>query len=123
VDTHVLGEMDAVHEITAPRLASASAGTLAPVHPMAAGGPPAPPVIREATTVRVVDTHALFGPLEAKGPHAPNHLASLFTGVQQLHANADKHPTPAADEAQAIRIATYSGEQLVGGYTLIVEGR
>jgi hypothetical protein len=123
VDTHVLGEMNAVNEVIAPApSAQRSAGVLASVHPMAAGGPPPPPVVHDASAIRTVDMQALFGRVE-QGRHAPDHLASLFTGVRALHADADNQAKPRGDEAQVLRLATYSGDQLVGGYTLVVEGR
>ncbi len=122
VETHVLAEMNAVNDVVAPGpTAQPTAGALAPVHPMAAGGPPAAPVLRAPSTVRIVDPGVVFG--QVRGGPAARPLARLFTDVESLHPGARKHGRPDADEAQIIRVATYSGEQLVGGYTLVVAGR
>ena len=124
VETQVLGEMNVMNEVLAPKLsAQPPAGALAAVHPLAAGGPPTAPVLHAPSAVRIVDPHVIFSHFAPRGRRAPDHLSSLFAGIALLHPGAGSHGKPAAEEAHVIRVATYSGEQLVGGYTLVVTGR
>jgi hypothetical protein len=124
VETHVLGEMSTADEVVAPRpSAQSSAGALASIHPLAAGGGPPAPVLRAAGTVRVIDPHVVLGSISPVDRPAGTHLVDLFTRVAALHTGAETHGRPTAEEAHVVRLATYSGNQLIGGYTLVVAGR
>jgi hypothetical protein len=123
VDTHVLGEINLAGEVLRVRTEHAVAGMLAPVHAMAAGGAPAQPSVQRPEAVRVIDPAAILRELHPERPAAAaNHVADLMTAVRRLNDGARVHPGPSREEAQVLRLASYSGEQLVGGYTLIVTG-
>jgi len=123
VETHVLSELNIGNEIVQPRLGHLPAGALASVHPMAAGGAPRPPLMRQSERVRMVDPGRLFRSLRDKDRRDESHLARLLDRVGELHRESPTHNPPNAEEAQVMRLATYSGEQLVGGYTIVVAGR
>jgi len=123
VETHVLSELDIGNEVVRPHLEHLPAGALAPVHPMAAGGVPKPPLMRPSERVRMVDPGRLFRSLKDKDRPDESHVARLLDRVGELHRKSPTHNPPNAEEAHVMRLATYSGEQLVGGYTIVVAGR
>jgi hypothetical protein len=118
VDTHILGEINVAGEIVKVQPDRAAAGMLAPVHALAAGGAPPHPAVAAHGAVRVIGTDTLL----TAAPDATNRFADLFKSVGRLHPGAGTHPPPAQGEAQVLRLATYSGDQLVGGYTMVVTG-
>jgi len=71
----------------------------------------------------MVDPGRLFRSLRDKDRRDESHLARLLDRVGELHRESPTHNPPNAEEAQVMRLATYSGEQLVGGYTIVVAGR
>jgi hypothetical protein len=101
---------------------------LAPVHAMAAGGAPKQPAVPQKGTVRVIHPQTVLRDIQLTQqaqptqPAAANHVADLMVAVGRLQSGAGVHPPPKSDEAQVLRLATYSGDQLVGGYTLVVTG-
>ena len=117
VDTHILGEINVAGEIVKVQPDRASAGMLAPVHDLAAGGAPAHPAVAAHGAVRVIRTDTLLTTTAAA-----SQFADLFKSVGRLHPGVGTHPPPARGEAQVLRLATYSGDQLVGGYTMVVTG-
>src|SRR5439155_4969583 len=130
IDTHLLGELTVANDVVLSQLVTPPAGMLSPVHPMAHGVDVAPPVLRRADTVgRVVDPRRVLGDFHRVSPttsdagfdSAPVHLANLLTSVGDLH-DGRTLGRPARGEAFVLRIASYVGEQLVGGYTLVVGG-
>jgi hypothetical protein len=127
VSTHLLGEITAKGDITLPRSSSAPAGMLAPIHALAHGVESAPPIMHQPGTVPVVNTERIFGSIrsDARVPVTPGspstiHVVDLFGAVGRLHDRSERLETPRAGEAHVLRLATYSGDQLVGGYTLVV---
>jgi hypothetical protein len=130
--TQVLGEIDSGQRIVAGDQKEASAAMLAPVHPLAAAKPPPPPPIQRGPPLPIVDPSAILdlgrGATSRRGAAAdparlPNRLAELLDGVAALRPKARRLPPPQAGEAQLLRIATYAGDRLVGGYTIVIAGR
>jgi hypothetical protein len=130
VQTQVLGELNVANEIGVPELRDMPRGAWASVHPMAAGGPPMPPLVPERGKLPIFDPTLLLRPLSPREPQARHpkrahrkseaHLADLFSKVGDLHPKVGRCVRPTEEEAHIVRLATYSGEQLVGGYTLVV---
>jgi hypothetical protein len=138
IETHVLGEIDLAGQLVPAAPEKPPPAALAPVHPLAAGGPPAPPMLLPEGKAKVIDAHRAFGNLRVPPDAASGlsnrikaaeartepggHLADLLGGVSALNPG---HPTlapPSKGEAQVLRIASYRGEQLIGGYTLVLAG-
>jgi hypothetical protein len=134
LDTHVLGEIDLTGHLTQVAPEQPPPAVLAPVHPLAAGGPPAMPTLLPEGEARVIDATRTFGnlrvPPDPAGPSdrtraarrtmPGSHLADLLSEIGTLNHG---HPTvapPSRGEAQVLRIASYRGDQLVGGYTIVV---
>jgi hypothetical protein len=122
VDTHVLGEINLAGDIVRVQPDQVAAGMLAPVHALAAGGAPAHPAVQRQGTVPVIDPHAVLRDIRPAQTAPANSVADLLTAVGRLNQGAGVHPPPTRGEAQVLRLATYSGRQLVGGYTLVVIG-
>lgn len=127
VSTHLLGEITALGEISLARPIALPPGMLAPVHPLAHDVPNPAPVMMRPGTVAVIHPVGVLGNvrLERSGaapatPAATVHVADLFHAVGRLHDGSDGLGAPPKGEAYVLRMATYSGTQLVGGYTLVV---
>jgi hypothetical protein len=122
--THVLAGLDIRDRLIVPERATASPAMRAPVHPLAKDVPPAP--IRKLSGVRILpDLHgeidlARFGTAETDAP-ASTHIGQLLR-YGELHQEADRHDRLMRGEVAALRLASYQGDQLVGGYTLLVAG-
>ncbi|MBI5716980.1 MAG: hypothetical protein HZC37_04745 [Burkholderiales bacterium] len=123
LDTRVLGELGIGNELVAAKFDRLPTGALAAVHPMAEGGVPLPARPSEGRKSAVIDLMRVLPAGRATARREPTHLARLFRGIADLNLGAPRQPPPAKDEAQVVRLATYSGEQLVGGYTVLVTGR
>ena len=140
LSTHVLGEINMVGDIVNVEPERLPAGMLAPVHALAAGGAPIPPTIATSGTVRVVHPAVVLRNIDRAAPPRPpptvppvtprttappaaaRNVGDLMKAIAHLHQGAEPEPPPARGEAQVLRLATYSGDQLVGGYTLVVTG-
>jgi len=67
--------------------------------------------------------HLGAGIKTAEARTAPGgHLADLFSGINSLNPRNATVAPPSKGEAQVLRVASYRGDQLVGGYTIIVVG-
>jgi hypothetical protein len=111
---------------------------LAPVHPFAAVGPPAAPTLLPEGEAKVIDATRTFGNLRvapdaaaglggrtkaAEARTVPgSHLADLLGGINTLNHGHVTVAPPSKGEAQVLRVASYRGDQLVGGYTIVVTG-
>jgi hypothetical protein len=133
--TQVLGEIDARQRVGLGDQTKASGGMLASVHPLAAGKAPAPPPIQRDPALPIIDPSAILGlGREGRGEKPPpgaraaeaakseGRLAELLGGVAALRPRARRLPPPRPGEAQLLRIATYAGDRLVGGYTIVITG-
>lgn len=122
VQTHLLGELTAGNDVLLAPSHAVPTGMLAPVHPLAHGGAPAPPVMLRANEARVIDPAALLPDLGGlQRAVGTAHVVNLLQSIRLLHPSAGVHAPPAAGEAQALRLASYDAKgQLVGGYTLVV---
>jgi len=121
IQTHVLGEIDLTGKVVMPNPTALSAGMTAPVHPLAHGGAPTPPVVQPRGAVAVVNPRTMFPALRVMPRVAGDaHLSELFSLVGTLHGGAAGHDGPAAGEAVVLRMASYNGDEVVGGYTLVV---
>jgi hypothetical protein len=56
-------------------------------------------------------------------PGATASLADFLEGAATLNRGAKRAAEPARGAAHVVRIATYKGDQLIGGYTLVVAGK
>lgn len=136
LDTHVLGEIDVSGAIVHRPLEIATPAMHAAVHPLAAGGPRPSPRVRPAEAVHVLDVARLLGDLKLDA-REEEHLAARIRTAERAtprgghlfdlfkHRAADRgHPVrhPNRDQAAVMRVAQYEGDQLVGGYTLVVTG-
>lgn len=126
--THPLGEVDLRRGIRLPSYLTASPAMHSPVHPMAAEGAPEPPRMRMAGDVQILpDLGLALSRREAgakrrtEGAAAMPLLARLFD-FGTLNEDAERHDPLAPGEGAALRLATYQGRQLIGGYTLLVKG-
>jgi hypothetical protein len=116
--THLLAQVDAKKEVTLGHAHETPAGALAPVHALAAEGPPAAPKLEHGAPV--VDVRTLVNAVPAAVRET--HVATMLRGVGALH-DAGKTVPARKDEVHVLRIANYdTSGQLVGGYTLIVGG-
>jgi hypothetical protein len=141
IATHVLGEIALDGSVTLPAVAAAApvatapiagaaarsavpAAMLAPVHPLAAGGAPAHPLVHAPGTVAILNPNASLtvAPTATLVAGKAATLNDLLNTVVALHPGAATLPAPGTGKAQVLRVASYNGDQLVGGYTLIVEG-
>lgn len=122
VETHLLGEINVAGAVVLREPATAPAGMLAPVHHLASGGPPAAPVMRGRGTTRIVSPHTMLSGERRTGGAERAHLADLLTAVPGLHGDSGTHDGPGPGEAHVIRVASYKGDQLVGGYTFVIAG-
>jgi len=123
VDTKVLGEINLAGEVVQAPTERAATGMFAAVHPLAAGGAPRPPSVRSAPAARVIQPATVLRDVHSPATTAGTaHVADLLQAVGRLHAGAAAAPPPHADEAHVLRLASYSGDQLVGGYTVVVTG-
>lgn len=128
IDTHVLGELTVANEIVLRQPATPPAGMFTAVHPLASGIDLAPPVVRGIDSgTRVVDPSLVLSDFQperpiAIGEPAPTHLADLLASVDGLH-DGRTLDQPAPGEAFVLRMASYVGDQLVGGYTLVIGGQ
>jgi len=135
VSTHLLGEITALGDITLARPTSVPAGMLAPIHVLAHGVNNPAPVMGQPGAVAVIRPATVLGnfrpvaPAVAPAPVPPAvrapaaaavHVADLLNAVGRLHDGSEGLGAPPAGEAYVLRMATYNGTQLVGGYTLVV---
>ena len=138
VAAHVLGEIDLMGQFTTATPERPPPAALAPVHQLAAGGAPAPPNLLSEGEAKVIDAQRVFGNLrvapaaaaglssrikaaEARTPPG-GHLADLFSDLPTLNPGHLTLPPPSRGEAQVVRLASYQGEQLAGGYTFVLAG-
>jgi hypothetical protein len=137
LDTHVLGEIDLAGRLTQVSPEKLPPAVLASVHPLAAGGPPAVPTLQPEGEAKLIDATRTFGDLRV-APNAEGlsdrikaaeartlpggHLADLLGGISTLNQGHATVAPPAKGEAQVLRVASYRGDQLVGGYTIVVTG-
>lgn len=138
IDTYVLGEIDLAGQLVPAAPEMPPPAVLAPVHQLAAGGPPAPPKFLPEGEAKVIDAQRAFGNLRVPEAAAARlggrtnageararpggHLADLLGGVSTLNSGHPILAPPSRGEAQVVRIAAYQGEQLTGGYTLVLAG-
>jgi hypothetical protein len=138
LDTHVLGEIDLAGRLTQVALEKPPPAALAPVHPLSAGGPSALPALQPEGEAKLIDAARTFGRLRvsqdeaahlsariksAEARTAPgSHLADLLGGINALNRGHAIVAPPSKGEAQVLRVVSYRGDQLVGGYTIIVAG-
>ncbi len=123
VDTHVLAEMNVMDEIVAVDDRVMPAGAMAAVHPRAAGGPAEVPPRLDEAAVRMLDPAVTISHEKVARARPGKHLADLFSEGPALHRSAQKRRGLVRNEMHVLRVAAYNGEQLVGGYTLVIEGR
>ena len=138
IETHLLGEIDVAGQVVRSAPTRATPAMLAPIHALAAGmESPPPPVHRKAATASV-NLPGLFGELriarhmsgiarriaaaERSTPEG-GHLADLLHGAGRFEENGQALPPPARGEAQVVRVAQFHGDQLIGGYTMVIAGR
>jgi hypothetical protein len=122
MSTHLLGELTAQDEITLVSSAVVPAGMFESVHVLAHGIERSTPTLHRHGDVAVVDPARVLRdihPSERATTTTP-HLADLFGAVGQLHDGGELLGAPSRGEAYMLRMATYEGQQLIGGYTLIV---
>ncbi len=136
--THVLAELDAHGQVLAGQRVAVQAATLAPFHPLTATKVPAAPTLKAPGAAPIVGTAALVAHLgtatatvgaaaAGPGPSAPPSLAAgitkMFASVPELHPGAGSVPALKVGQVNVLRLANLdAGGQLVGGYTLVVEG-
>lgn len=121
VQTHVLGEIDLTGKVTMPNLTAVPAAMAAPVHPLANGGAPPAPQLHPAGATALVNPRTVFPTLTVAPATAGNaHLSELFLLVGTLHGASATQGGPAVGEALVLRMASYNGDEVVGGYTLVV---
>lgn len=145
LQTQPIADLDAEQHVRMPRLTKVAAAMLAPVHALARGGAPKPPPLRRAAASALLDLTALIGAREAKagtsklkpgGPVRPAgaaarpaaaaalpHLTSLIERALDLYPGVKRAKPPGRGEAHVVRVASYRGDQLIGGYTLLVTGK
>jgi hypothetical protein len=138
LDAHVLGEIDVAGRLTRAAPEKPPPAVLAPVHQLAAGGPPATPTLLPEGEAKVIDATRTFGNLRVAPQDAArlgdriktaeartvpgHHLADLLGRIGTLNQGHATVPPLARGEAQVLRVASYRGDQLVGGYTIVVAG-
>ena len=122
LDTHILSEINVAGQVTHAQVTRAPAGMLAPVHPLAAGGAPRAPSVVPNGRTRVIDPSTISGVIPPADPLRAADLTDLFGSVRRLQVGADAYGPPEATEAYILRLASYCGEQLVGGHTLVIAG-
>jgi hypothetical protein len=124
VETHLLGELGADGRVALPTARAPSPAMLAPVHALAHGlTAPAPRVLDRPAIVALSRTvTGLAPPAAATAAAATADVADLLGGFHALHPGAPGLAPPARGEAHVVRIASYQGAQLVGGYTLVIAG-
>ncbi|HEY2706526.1 MAG TPA: hypothetical protein VGI95_00605 [Caulobacteraceae bacterium] len=137
VDTHVLGEISVAGALTKVAPTHAPPAVLAPVHVLTAGGAPPAPALHPEGVAQVIHAQTL-GELKLSAAQtaaatarvkaaeartaAGAHLADLLGGITTLNDGHQVLAPPKKGEAQVIRVASYAGTQLVGGYTIVVAG-
>ncbi len=121
LETHLLGEMTALGGVVLSQRGTVPAGMFAPVHAMAHGVTWAVPSVREHGGVAVLDPVRILRDLDPRDREHANavHLADLLGAVDRLHGG-ERLGAPPHGEAYVLRMATYQGDQLVGGYTLVI---
>jgi hypothetical protein len=138
LETQMLGAIDVAGRITRSAATTATAAMMAPIHALAAGGAPEPPAFHGKTPHAIIDTGALFTEVriahhvkgvarriataERSTPKG-SHLADLLHGARAFHPDRQILQPPARGEAQIVRVAQFHGDQLVGGYTMVVAGQ
>jgi hypothetical protein len=122
LDTHVLGEIDVTGKLAFTQTTNLPAGMLATVHPMAAGGAPRAPSVMADVRTRVIDPSIIFDDTASPEPNGVASLVDLFGSVKRRQAGAVTYGPPNANEAYMLRLARYSGEQLIGGHTFVIAG-
>jgi hypothetical protein len=93
----------------------------APVHAMAHGVTWEVPPTGEHEAIAALDPVPIFRDLDPRERESACnvHLADLLGAVDQLHGG-ERLGAPTHGEAHMLRMATYQGDQLVGGYTLAI---
>ena len=110
-ETHLVGELAMDGTVTTPAVRAITPAMRMPVHPMAHG--------LTAVEPRVVDVAR---------PAPPSRVAPRATATPAAppvtRAEDIAHFLPAAKrgEVQVLRVASYNGAQLIGGYTMVVTG-
>jgi hypothetical protein len=124
VETHLLGQLDTNGRVTLQPARAVSPAMLAPVHALAHGlTAPAPRLFDQAPIVPLARNVTGVAPRPAAPAVAPTaDVAELLGGFQTLHPGAPSLAPPARGEAHVVRLASYQGTQLVGGYTLVMSG-
>jgi hypothetical protein len=121
--THVLAEIDLTGKVILPNLTEVPAGMTAPVHPLAHGGSAPLPQLHAPGETPIVDPRIMFPTLSVAAPSSSSaHLSELLVLAGTLQPGGLTLPPPAAGEAHVLRMASYRGDTLVGGYTLVVQG-
>jgi hypothetical protein len=128
IDSHLLGELTTTNKIVLRQLKAPSPGMFAPIHPLAHGIDMSAPVLRgKSLTTQVIDPQRVLRDVRPVRPAKPSDapvvdLAELLTAVDRLHPGRTLG-LPAPGTAFVLRLASYVGEQLVGGYTLVIGGQ
>jgi hypothetical protein len=98
-----------------------AAAAPAPAGPKPAAPPPAAPTpaaAKPATPLRINPAAEA-----AATPSLVASITSMFASVPELHPGAQTLPSLKAGQVNVLRLANLdAGGQLVGGYTLVVEG-
>lgn len=132
LSTHALAEFDLRRRLRVPELSAPSPAMLAAIHPLAAEGAPEPPRVRMDGTVRILhdlDVATARGRRRRDRERGPDNsetargaLLARLLDFGGLHEGAERHEPLGPREGAALRVATYKGGQLIGGYTLLVQG-
>jgi hypothetical protein len=123
IDPQVLAEIDLSGTVTMPSLTEVPAGMKSSVHPLATGVAKPLPILHPAGSVPVIDPHVIFQQLAPRAVQSPGpaRLTDLLSKIPVLHPG-ETRGVPPPGEAYVLRLASYNGDQLVGGYTLVVKG-
>jgi hypothetical protein len=140
VKTHVLVELQADGSLVLPDTVPHAAGALAPIHTLS--GIPQPPIeTNAALAVPRINLASLSDPgsrirstaqpvPEEPGSAAPTRIARNASAADllnyqhflpdSLNSRLTYLPAPDAGLGQVLRFVAYRGDQLVGGYTMVV---